>query len=327
MSKNFEIAAKSIYPDLNNIITRKQVNDVVAKTGVSYPTHITNKQNTIKRGVFHFNANLVNDGIFNVIDQEPEVLETDEEMETRIAERYETMETLIGAVANNTVNSLVINGGAGLGKSHTVNKVLNRINSGDANYVFHRGYLKNTGLFRLLWDNREAGQTIVIDDCDKIFGDEDSLNMLKSALELRQKRLVCWGSEKVFVDEEGEVIPRYFDYEGSIIFLSNLDFSGMANGTNKNAPHIQALESRSLVLDLKIRTKREYMTKIKMTVRDGMLREKGLTAHDEQIVMDFLTENVDNLKELSLRMCEKVAALYMMDKKGWEKLARSVCLV
>lgn len=321
------MAAVKMFPELKNstIITRKQVNEVVAATKVSYPIHITNKQNTVTRGVFHFNANLSPEEK-HLESDEPEIIETEEEIEARIAERYKAMESFISAVANNAVNSLIIAGGSGLGKSFGVNKVLHKLKGEKYRYVFHRGYLKNTGLFRLLWEHKEPGQTIVIDDCDRIFSDEDSLNMLKAALELKQSREICWGSEKEFIDHDGVTIPRTFNYEGSIIFLTNLAFSELASGVSRNAPHLQALESRSLVIDLKIKTKREFMAKIKMTLREGMLKDKGFKPEEEAEILKFMTDHVDKLKELSLRMCEKIAVLYKMDKKNWKNLAETACL-
>ena len=98
----------------------------------------------------------------------------------------------------------------------------------------------------------------------------------------------------------------------------------MANGNNKNAAHLSALESRSLVLDLKIKTKREVMAKIKMTVADGMLRDKGLYDDEAFKIVDFMENNMDKLKDLSLRSAEKLAALYLMDSKDWEMMARTV---
>jgi hypothetical protein len=57
-----------------------------------------------------------------------------------------------------------------------------------------------------------------------------------------------------------------------------------------------------------------------------MLRNRGLTHEQEAEVMDFIRENLDGFRELSLRMVEKVAALYKTNKE-WKKLVRSVCMV
>ena len=274
-----------------------------------------------------FRSNKISRGIFGFPFPKTAIMnpETDDQISIRINEKYQSMETLVEAVSSNTVNSLVIAGAPGLGKSYTVNKVLNRVNNGEYGYVFHRGYLKATHLFRLLWENRQEDQVIVIDDCDSIFSDETALNLLKAALELKSVRRIGWGSEKEFLDQDGEQIPRYFDYCGSIIFLTNLAFHELIDSGSKNAPHLSALESRSLVLDLGIKTKREYMIKIKQTVNNGMLKDKGLNSQEEKDIVQFMEENIDKLRELSLRMCEKIASLYILDPLKWKILAKSVC--
>ena len=323
---NFFEAAVNEFPELlsTKVISRKQTRIISDKYNISRPSKIVDMDNSVGRGMFRFEAEMF------VRDYSPSLFvreeETDEVMDARIKDRYESMETLIEAVSSNKVNSLIIAGAPGLGKSFRVNKVLNKVNSGEYGYVFHRGYLKATGLYRLLWENRFAGQTIVLDDLDGIFEDLTALNILKAALEMKSSRLVCWGSEKQFVDEDGGIIPRQFQYEGSVIFLTNIAFSDIAQGNSKHAAHLAALDSRSLVLDLKVKTKREFMCIIKHSIADGMLREKGLTVSEENEIIDFMENNIDRLKELSIRAAEKIAALFLMDKSDWKKLATTVCL-
>lgn len=310
--------ALDVFPDLTDSITSKQIDQVVSAKGITYPQWMITEANRISRGVYHFPL--------STEEAKPVVQETDDEISLRIQETYEAMEDMVRAVSANAVNSLIITGAPGLGKSHTVNKILNEVNSGtDYNYVFHKGYLRASHLFRLLWENRHPGMVIVIDDSDSIFSDENALNILKSALELKSSRKIGWGSEKVFEDSDNEQIPRYFDYEGSVVFLTNKDIRGEISSNNKNAPHLSALESRSLLLDLKIKTKREYMIKIKQTVAGGMLKNKGFNQQEENSILQFINDNKDNLSELSLRIVEKVAALYRSNPSNWQKLVRAVC--
>ena len=319
---NFETAALEMFPELAaaGTITRAQAMAIKDAYNLKFPHKYINPENAVSRGVFKFTAEM------SVDSQIPVVIETDEELETRIRETYNSLYKLVGAVANNNVNSLIVAGAPGLGKSHDTNAALLNINGGEYGYVFHRGYIRATHLFRLLWENRLPGQTIVLDDVDAIFNDETALNILKAALELKDSRTIGWGSEKEFIDQDGDVIPRYFQYQGNIIFLTNLNFSEMAAGNSKNAPHLSALESRSLVLDLKIKTKREIMCKIKLTVQDGMLREKGLSDTESNLIIEFMQTYIDRMKEVSLRSVEKLAALYLMDKSDWQSIARTVML-
>lgn len=320
--KNFVDRAIQEFPGITNQITREQINQVMRNHNLSWPQWLTTPDNKQGKSIWGFPEVTGSEGV--VVN--PVIEETDEEISIRISDTYESLETLVSAVASNTVNSLIVSGAAGIGKSHTVDKILRDVNNGsEYNYVFHKGYCRASHLFRLLWENRHQGMTIVLDDTDAIFTDETALNILKAALEMKQTRRIGWGSEKVFEDQDGEEIPRYFDYEGSIIFLTNKDIRGEVSANNKNSTHLSALESRSLVLDMKIKTKREYLIKIKQTVQSGMLREKGFTSNEESQIMEFVESNLDKFQELSLRMVEKIAALFKSSPKNWEKLCAAVC--
>lgn len=313
--RQFLQAAKEIFPDLQNEITRQQIMEISQKKELNFPQWLIIPENQISRGVYGFPQ-------FHTL---PIQQETDEEIAVRISDTYESLEELVKAVANQTINGLIIAGAAGLGKSYTVNKILTQVNSGEYNHVFWRGYIKPTHLYRMLWENRNPGQVIVLDDCD-MWTDQTALNILKAALELKPSRTIGWGSEKEFVDEDGEVIPRYFEYQGSIIFLTNLPFRDMISSNSKNSEHLKALESRSLVLDLKIKTKKEYMIKIQQTLEQGLLERFHLTTNEENEIIYYMESNIDRLVEVSLRMVEKIASLYKTNPDKWQKLCNSVCL-
>lgn len=303
---DFCSAALAMFPGIDGKITRQQIISVMREHDMKWPNFERSS-----RGIYEFPM------VINT--------ESDSDIEARIADTFESLESLVESVASNNVNSLVVAGAPGLGKSYTVNKVLHSVNGGsEYNYTFHRGYIRATHLYRLLWENRFKGQVIVLDDTDAIFFDDTALNILKAALELKPSRRIGWGSEKILIDEDGEEIPRYFDYDGSIIFLTNLPFREMISSNSKNAPHLSALESRSLVLDLKIKTKKEYLIKMKQTINSGMLDDK-LTKNEQKEVMGFLEENIDKFSDFSLRMVEKISAIFLSNPNNWQKLCKAVC--
>jgi hypothetical protein len=321
--------ALKMFPDTGDQITNKQINEILAKANLPWPQWLTVPGNRTGRGCYNLPVPGENDTMETpdgeVITYTPPPQETDEELDARILDTYQSIDELVEAVASNNVNSLVIAGGAGLGKSFNVNRILNEYNGGESGYVFHRGYLKATHLFRLLYENREKGQTIVLDDCD-LWDDQTSLNILKAALELKETRRIGWGSEKVFLDENGDEIPRYFDYQGSVIFLTNLNVRDLIASGSRLAPHLSAIESRSLVLDMRIKTRREFFAVIKLKLKDGLLVDKGINEEQQHEIMDFMAENMDKITELSLRMVEKIAYIYKSRPTTWKKLCRQVCL-
>lgn len=330
IQQRFIKAAYEVYPNCSGILTRKQILHICDTKKINQPQWLYNPKYNTARGVFKLptlDSSEVQEMEMDI--DIPEVKqETDEEIKIRITETYEVMENLIKDVAANAINSLIITGGAGLGKSYTAQKVLKDIYDGDEySYTFHSGYLRATHLFRLLWEHRHFGQVIVIDDCDGIFLEEMPLNILKAALELKPVRRIGWGSEKEFEDQDGEPIPRYFDYSGSIIFLTNTNIHEIISSGGKLAPHLSALDSRSLVLDLGLRTKKEILIKIKQTIDSGMLKNKGFSDNEVSEIVEFIIDHVDELRYLSLREVEKIAILYRAEPDSWQKTVRRTMFV
>lgn len=249
--------------------------------------------------------------------------ETDEEIDARISERFEILNILTEACMVGNSRSLIVSGPPGLGKSFTVEKALAEYDPNGINHIIIKGYVRATGLIKLLYRFREAGQTIVFDDADTIFFDDTSLNLLKAVCDTTENRRVSWLSEGKLVDEEtGDVIPMSFDFEGTVIFISNLDFDAMIDKGHRIAPHLAALISRSHYIDTGLKTRRDYLIRIRQVIKNGMLSDLSEQERDE--VMAFIEKNSNSLRELSLRMAIKIGNLRKSDSK-WEKLARVTC--
>jgi len=319
--KHFINLAIQCYPELNNEITREQIEFITNNNNINWPQWLTSSDNKIGRKKWYFPTPNPTE---HTIHHDPQIEETDEEIRLRIKGIYKAMDDMVRAVSANAVNSLVIAGGAGLGKSFGVNKTLNEIYEGEYNFVFHRGYIKATHLFRLLWENRHQGQVIVLDDVD-LWDDIQTLNLLKAALELKSIRRIGWGSEKEFEDQDGDTIPRYFDYAGSIIFLTNEKIHEMIDAKNKYSVHLSAIESRSLVMDMGINTKREYNIALKIKVyEEGMLKNQGFSDAEVHEIMSFFDDNFDKFREVSLRMIEKMSRLYRA-VPDWQNAVENFC--
>lgn len=301
--REFIDIARDYFPDIGTEISSNQVREIVNSRGIGWPQWFTTPENRSSRGMYHLPET-------HQVHTEPKPMETDDDIKLRIRNIYASMDDMVKAVSANVINSLVISGGAGLGKSYGVNKSLQEVYEGEYGYVFHRGHIKATHLFRLLWENRHKGMVIVLDDVD-LWEDVQTLNLLKAALELKDVRRIGWGSEKEFEDQDGETIPRYFDYEGSIIFLTNEKIHDLIDAKNKNSPHLAAIESRSLVMDMNINTKREYRIALGLKVyEEGMLKNQGFSEHEITEIMEFFDENFESFREVSLRMIEKIARIY-----------------
>lgn len=255
----------------------------------------------------------------------PEVVETDAEVAARLKERFEILDYLTRAALTGDARSVIISGPAGLGKSYSVEAALSDWDPDGVNHEFVKGYVRTTGLLRLLYQYREAGQVIVFDDADTVFFDDNSLNLLKAACDSTDRRVISYRAESNMRDDDsGDLVPRSFQFDGTIIFITNLDFDQLIEKGHKLAPHLEALISRSHYVDLAMKTKRDYMIRIKQVIGDGLLTNIGLTATQTAEVVAFIDDNKNSLRELSLRIALKIGKLRLMGDR-WAKIAKITC--
>ena len=254
-------------------------------------------------------------------------VETVAEIESKLADRFEALEIMAEATGKGINRSLIVSGPAGLGKSFTVEAKLAELEQKGHSVTYIKGYVRPLALYKLLYETRHPNSVLVFDDSDSVFYDDVSMNLLKGACDSTERRVLHWLSKSIEKeeDEEGESIPEKFEFQGSIIFITNYDFDSMIKSGNKLAPHFQALVSRSHYLDLAMKTKMDYIVRIRQVVRGGMLRDRGFNAAEQTMILEFIENNMERLRELSLRMVVKISGLYKMDKSNWQKLAKQTC--
>lgn len=275
-------------------------------------------RNTRKRQAINFAQQVI----------KPVRVETAAEIEVKLKDRFEALEIMAEATGKGINRSLIVSGPAGLGKSYTVEAKLEELERMGHSVTYIKGYVRPLALYKLLYETRHAKSVLVFDDSDSVFYDDVSMNLLKGACDSTDRRVLHWLSKSLEKeeDEEGESIPEKFEFEGSIIFITNYDFDAMIASGNKLAPHFEALVSRSHYLDLAMKTKMDYIVRIKQVVRGGMLKSRGFNTAEETMILEFIVNNMERLRELSLRMVVKISGLYKMDKKNWQKLASQTCM-
>jgi hypothetical protein len=256
--------------------------------------------------------------------------ETEDEAMERISETFLMLDKIVDASARGVIRGLVVSGPPGVGKSFGVEKQLEAANmfrkmaGQDPKYEVVSGGVSSIGLYQKLYYNRGKDQVLVFDDCDGVLFEEECLNLLKAALNSGERRKINWNKESRVLQTED--IPESFDFEGSIIFLSNIDFERTIAKGSRIAAHLEAIMSRCHYLDLEIGSTRDKLLRIKQIVRDGMLAPYLFSPDEEKMVVDFIFDNAEYLRELSLRMVKKVADFVKADPKGWHDMAEATCL-
>lgn len=219
-----------------------------------------------------------------------------------VTQRFDFISKFVKLISKNHINSLIVTGSPGIGKTHTVNEILQESGliedtigeTGD--YIAIKGHSTAKALYRLLWENN--GKVIIFDDADSAFKDPISANLLKGALDSIPKRVISWHAEF----SESEELPNRFEFTGRVVFISNLSI--------KDFP--QALISRSFCVDLslnmdeKIERIEHIFSKIK--------------ADRKTEVLDFIRSNKTKMKDLNVRMaCNTLKLANSMDE--WEDIA------
>ena len=83
--------------------------------------------------------------------------------------------------------------------------------------------------------------------------------------------------------------------------------------------------SRSLYIDLGMKTKRDCIVRIKQVIESNALESHGISAKSAGEILEFVEENSDKLRELSLRIMVKIGNLKRNNPTQWKSLAKVTC--
>ena len=231
--------------------------------------------------------------------------------------RFGFVEKLVTMVATGVQPSAVITGEGGLGKTFTVTKTLaahgykdiselaefqvgSVINTSKC-FMMIKGFSTAKGLYRTLFENQKS--VIVFDDCDAVLKDPVALNLLKGALDSYGKRIISWNA-----DMKDDDLPRSFNFEGRVIFISNMDQDRID----------QAIRSRSMMIDLSMTLEQKIDRMEYIAKSDEFLPEYDATIKADALAL--IREVGKDAKEISLRTLIAVSKVRASNKE-WKDLA------
>jgi hypothetical protein len=247
-------------------------------------------------------------------------VESISEINARIRRKFTVLEKIADGIVNGHVNGVIVSGAPGCGKSYTLETALERASqAGKITHTVVKGSLSAIALYQLLWDSRRRSQVLVIDDADSIYKDLESINLLKAALDTGRRRHVHYNKESRILADAG--IDRSFDYEGSMVFITNVDLSRAAEKDTGMSPHYQAFLSRALYVDLGIRTRRDVLTRIAQVVfGEEFLANNNISRATAVEMVEWLNKNVAQLSSLDIRSVIKLVGIVKIDQ-DWRTLA------
>ena len=189
---------------------------------------------------------------------------------------FKSIELYTIQVARGKSNSLIVSGDAGVGKTRTVKDTLESLGMAkDVNYYFATGTATTAGLYETLFLHRH--KLIVFDDCDAVFKDPDSVNILKGALDTYKVREISKLTKGNTFDSTGmddadmqaefegtRKLPNKFEFDGQIIFISNLPEDKFDKALLSRALHVDVHLNKQELFD----RMKEIMRKICPDVDD-----------------------------------------------------------
>jgi len=262
----------------------------------------------------------------------PEVItETDKDAMDRIASRFSVLDEMSMAAINGDIRAMIVSGPPGVGKSYGVETQLekaalfDKIAGKRVRFEIVKGAMTPIGLYCQLYKYSDAKNVLVFDDCDSVFMDDLALNILKAALDSGKRRRICWNSDSAMLRREG--VPDSFEFKGSAIFITNLKFGNLKS--KKLQDHLEALQSRCHFLDLTIDSERDKILRIKQVHRDsdgGLFKDYDFVGNEADEILSFMETQRTKLREVSLRMCLKIADLVKISPSNWKALTQATCM-
>ena len=152
-------------------------------------------------------------------------------------------------------------------------------------YKIVKGFSTAKGLYRTLFESNKM--TLVFDDCDS-------------------ERYISWNA-----DMKDDELPRSFKFEGSVIFISNMELDRVD----------QAIRSRAMCVDLSM-TQEQKVERMEVIAAD----KDFLPEYDAKVKQDavrFIKEMCEKVQNLSLRSLIAVCKI-RATAADWKDLAKYV---
>ena len=275
-------------------------------------------------GVPYYKILNIRKGITVVEKDSPIVAVNEETLSDKVKYLEEMMQDIYDIsrkVAAGAFNSLFISGRAGTGKTYNVERAMK--DEGlieDDDYMLISGAVSTIMMYKKMYQFRN--KTLVFDDCDAVFRDENGRNILKAALDTKKVRRISYlkRSSLVFdpkdyeLDPQGEyeqiengLVPAYFEFTGRVIFISNLE--------KDKADPDGAIRSRSILIDVNPddATLMERMRKLL-----PHLEPKEMPINEKEEIYDFMKEAND----VSMRTFVKAAGFKVAGLSNWKRMAK-----
>jgi hypothetical protein len=248
-----------------------------------------------------------------------------------VINRFDTVKKIssIFVTGNMAQKGIIISGDAGTGKSHYVQQAFVETNTvEDVDYNKSKSFTA-AAFYVKLFLNREKGRVVVFDDCNLAglsSGDKKNvIDLLKGATEMTKgERIIGWERASTNQLMKDNNVPHEFDFQGSIIWITNYSFEELAKWAG---PHWEAIESRFINIKVRLNEQEKLMytlyllEEVKMLEGDICQTYEG--GYDADIVAEtikYIRNNWKDMNNVTARIAAKIADTMLNFPSDWKML-------
>lgn len=218
------------------------------------------------------------------------------------------MKKMTMGMIEGSVNTFLVSGTPGVGKSFNLEQLLEKYEEeGIINYKRISGRITPFAFYEALHESASRKDLLFFDDCDSILWDDQSLNILKAAAELKKARTISWMSSRNSIDNQ-------FVYEGKILIATNIRM--------RDNPHFDAVMDRFHVYELDVSLEEKLVKIIDISKNFDDIKE---ICSDELIsqLVEFIMSRRDriNAEKFTLRTFIKLVELSTLLPDDWHSYA------
>ncbi|MFA5760068.1 MAG: hypothetical protein WC942_12065, partial [Clostridia bacterium] len=204
-------------------------------------------------------------------------------------EKFEMVKGAVKALATEKINSVIIYGSPGSGKTEEVTKTFKDLG---VEYKSFSGGFKNADEVMHVIQKYRDGYILLFDDCDSVLKDALLKNLFKKILENTPERRIAYRDKEIL-------------FTSGCVFLSNLQTFD------------PALISRSLTIKIDL-TNEQMLGKIKDTLENF---HKEIDIKIKLKAWHFLQKWSSGVKSIDYRELEKVLIAMELQPQNWEKFS------
>lgn len=254
-----------------------------------------------------------------------------------VVNRYKTIQNYTSMFTNSdnsAIRGLLISGDAGFGKTHFTKLGLGNVNPEMIDYV-KGSSISAAALYVKLFQNRHAGQVLILDDVDIINKTRTEfaliIDMFKGATEpTKDERILEWARaqrNQLMVEND---VPDNFAFNGTIIWITNEKIRDIAE---KCGNHWNALDTRFFKVEAWLNDQEKllytlYLVEdIDMLGKECYAKENGYDRGVIEKTTKYLRDNYkymydfNNNSTLSPRSAVKLADTITSFPNDWEMMA------